>query len=59
MTSAARESNALLDRAERSGPGNGRVDAIATTCTDVAGTGSTALTTVTVPHDQGGGGGKS
>ena len=45
----------LLVRAERSGLGTGRVYTIGTTCTDAAGNASTGWSTVTVPHDQGGG----
>ena len=47
----------LLLRAERSGTGTGRVYTIGTTCTDAAGNATVGYTTVTVPHDQGSGGG--
>jgi hypothetical protein len=40
-------------RAEREGGGDGRVYTIEVMCTDVSGNSSQALTTVTVPHDQG------
>ena len=40
-------------RAERQGPGSGRVYTIAIRCTDGAGNRATATTAVTVPHDRG------
>jgi hypothetical protein len=44
----------ILLRAERAGPGDGRIYTITLTCMDACGfTSSPARTTVTVPHDQG------
>ena len=40
-------------RAERSGPGNGRLYTITIKCTDASGNSSTETVTVTVPHDKG------
>jgi hypothetical protein len=40
-------------RAEREGPGNGRIYTITITCVDSGGNTSTDDVTVTVPHDQG------
>jgi len=40
-------------RAERAGPGVGRVYTIAVTCTDGSGNSSTRTTAVTVPHSRG------
>lgn len=40
-------------RAERSGPGSGRVYTIAVTCTDTSGNVSQRIAEVTVPHDKG------
>lgn len=45
--------NTALLRAERAGPGSGRVYTVGVTCADAAGNRSTSYTTVTVPHDQG------
>lgn len=42
-------------RAERSGPGAGRIYRITVRCTDDSGNASTTEVLVTVPHDQGGG----
>ena len=39
-------------RAERSGPGDGRVYAITARCTDAFGNSATNTISVTVPHDQ-------
>lgn len=47
----------LLLRAERSGPGDGRVYTIGVTSTDAAGNSTSSSTIVLVPHDQGSGGG--
>jgi hypothetical protein len=38
-------------RAERSGPGTGRIYTLTVQCTDSAGNSSSRETTVTVPHD--------
>jgi hypothetical protein len=46
-------SNTLLVRAERAGPGSGRIYTVAVTCRDAAGNATTGTTTVFVPHDQG------
>ncbi|HEX6181981.1 MAG TPA: CHRD domain-containing protein [Chitinophagaceae bacterium] len=46
-------SNNLSLRAERTGPGNGRIYTITVTCTDQQGNSSSKTTTVMVPHDQG------
>jgi uncharacterized repeat protein (TIGR01451 family) len=43
----------VLLRAEREGPGNGRIYTITITCVDSGGNTSTDDVTVTVPHDQG------
>ena len=43
----------LLLRAERAGPGNGRVYTITVDSTDRAGNSTTSSVAVTVPHDQG------
>lgn len=44
----------LLLRSERAGPGSGRVYTIIVRSADAAGNSTTASTTVSVPHDQGG-----
>ena len=43
----------LLLRAERAGPGNGRVYTITVDSTDRAGNSTTSSVAVSVPHDQG------
>jgi hypothetical protein len=45
-------SGVLYLRAERSGTGTGRIYTITCTTTDASGNATSAVTTVTVPHDQ-------
>jgi hypothetical protein len=47
------DANRVRLRAERAGPGNGRIYTVTITCTDVNGNVSRAAVTVSVPHDQG------
>jgi hypothetical protein len=44
---------AVALRSERAGNGDGRVYTLEVACLDATGNGSTASTTVTVPHDPG------